>query len=107
VSHRHWFARRSGEDAGGPPLPGKVLPVSWQGWACIAVFAALVGLGALMWVDAASQGLARGWMGLVFLTVTGGGLLFAAAGAKTDPAHTVADYKAGRANTNSDGSKNA
>ena len=94
--NRYWFARRSADSAGARPMPHTVMPVSWQGWACIAACAALVGLGALMWVDAASQGLPGGWMGLVFLTVIGGGALFAAAGARTDPERTVADYRAGR-----------
>ena len=106
MSTRYWFARRSAESAA-RPRPHAVQPVSWQGWACIAACACLVGLGALMWVDAASQGLPGGWMGLVFLSVIGGGALFAAIGAKTDPDHTAADHKSGRVNTNSDGSKNA
>jgi hypothetical protein len=106
MTHRYWFDRRSA-DSTARPMPHTVQPVSWEGWACIAACASLIGLGALMWVDAASQGLSGGWMGLVFLTVVGGGALFAAAGAKTDPDHTAADYRSGRVNTNSDGSKNA
>lgn len=106
MTQRYWFARRSAESAA-RPMPHTVRPVSWQGWACIAACAALIGLGALMWVDAASQDLPGGWMGLVFLTVIGGGALFAAAGAKTDPDHTAADYRDGRVNTNLDGSNNA
>lgn len=105
MTNRYWFARRSAESA--RPMPRTVQPVSWEGWACIAACASLMGLGALMWVDAASQGVPGGWMGLVFLTVIGGGALFAAAGAKTDPDHTAADYRSGRVNSNSDGSTNA
>lgn len=106
MTNRYWFARRSAESAA-RPMPHTVQPVSWQGWACIAACAALVGLGALMWVDAASQGLPGGWMGLVFLTVIGGGLLVAAGGAKTDPDHTAADYRAGRVTKNTNGRENA
>lgn len=99
---RYWFARRSADSAA-RPMPHTVQPVSWEGWACVAACAALTGLGALVWVDAASQGVPGGWMGLIFLTVIGGGALFAAVGAKTDPDNALADYRAGRVKADGEG----
>lgn len=106
MTNRYWFARRSADSAG-RPMPHTVQPVSWEGWAVVAACSALIGLGALLWVDAARQGLPGGWMGLVFLTVVGGGGLTAATGAKTDPTHGAVEYKAGRVKNNENGPENA
>ncbi|MEQ8432767.1 MAG: hypothetical protein RIA71_00880 [Oceanicaulis sp.] len=107
MTNRYWFARRRADCAGQSALIGKFRPVTWEGWACIAVFAGLMVLGALLWAETASQGLERGWLGFAFPTIIGAGLLFAAMGAKSDPDHTAADYKAGRVKTKTNGRENA
>ncbi|MFP4519858.1 MAG: hypothetical protein ACLFQ5_10415 [Oceanicaulis sp.] len=104
---RYWFARRRADRAGESALIGNFRPVSWEGWACIAVFGALVLVGALLWAESAAQGLPRGWLGFAFPTIIGAGILFIAVGAKGDPDHTAADYKAGRVKNNGNGTENA
>jgi len=107
VTQRYWFARRRADSAGQSALIGKFRPVTWEGWACISVFAGLMVIGALIWADTAAQGLERGWLGFAFLTIIGAGILLAAVGAKGDPDHTAADYKAGRVKTDENGPENA
>ena len=108
MTKRYWFARRK---EGQGPLArlalGRYGPVTWEGYASTAAPAALAASGASMWMDARSQGVEGGWIGFVLLMTLAAGLYTVAVKAKSDPDHTVADYKSGRVNTNSDGSKNA
>lgn len=96
MTSRYWFARANPADKSRPMIIGKFKPVSWEGWGCIAIFLSLMGLGALIWTDAARQGIPGSWMGFVFLTVIGSGILFGAVASKGDPEHTVEDYRSGR-----------
>ena len=42
MTRRYWFARRRADGAGESGMIGNFRPVSWEGWACTAVFGALV-----------------------------------------------------------------
>ncbi|XBQ15551.1 MAG: hypothetical protein ABL308_11365 [Oceanicaulis sp.] len=107
MTRRYWFAPRRRDGAGQSALIGRVRPVSWQGWACVALFGACMAIGLALWTETAAQGLPRGWVGFAFLTIIGAGVLFAAISAKSDPDHTAADYRAGRVKKTTDGPENA
>jgi hypothetical protein len=96
VTQRYWFARRSQSHVGKPMWFGSFRPITWEGWFCVAGFLALMTLGVGLWTEAGAQGMAGGWMGFVFLTVIGMGLLFVAIRGMGDPDHTAADYKTGK-----------
>lgn len=97
MTQRYWFARRAQSHVGKPLWYGSFQPITWEGWASVAAFIALMTLGLGLWTETNAQGLGGGWMGFAFLTVIGFGILFIAVKSKGDPDRTAADYKTGKA----------
>ncbi len=97
MTQRYWFARRSKSHVGKPIWFGSFQPITWEGWASVLVFIALVTLGLGLWTESNSQGVEGGWMGLVFLSFIGIGMLFIAIKTRGDLNTTAADYKTGKA----------
>jgi len=96
MTQRYWFARRSQSHVGKPIWFGSFRPITWEGWACVLGCVVLITLGLGLWTEANAQGAGGGWMGFVFLTVIGVGLLFAAIKSNGDPDRIASDYKAGK-----------
>lgn len=98
MTKRYWYARRRADQVGQSTMIGKFRPVSWEGWAMVAVFLGCMAMGAGLMFETTAQGLERGWVGFALLTVIGAGLLLWSVVTKGDPNHTVADYRLGRVN---------
>lgn len=89
----YWFARRF-------PVGhsrNAMSPVSREGWLVVASFMASMILGGVAFVALAVNGdVIIGAVVFAAVSIMGGGAFIAAAVAKGDREHTVADYRAGR-----------